>query len=92
MKSAISGRTRLHTVLKPGITALESLQGRVSGLLRLPNGKVIQNIFWNHLLKEFPEVHQFQVVLADGGNLTVLLKGRMGLNPREKAICSAHCT
>ena len=45
-----------------GITALESLQGRVSGLLRLSNGKVIQNTFWNHLFKEFSEVQQFQVV------------------------------
>ena len=67
-----------------GITALDSLEGRVSGLLRLPNGKVIQNIFWNHLVKEFPEVHQFQVVLANVGDVSLLLKGR-GFEPARES-------
>ena len=67
-----------------GITALDSLEGRVSGLLRLPNGKVIQNIFWNHLVKEFPEVHQFQVLLGAAGNVSLLLKGR-GFAPAREA-------
>jgi phenylacetate-CoA ligase len=66
-----------------GITALDSLQGRVSGLLRLANGKVIQNTFWNHLFKEFSEVRQFQVVLAADGNLAVLLKGN-GFAPERE--------
>ena len=67
MKSAILGTYAAAHNTEAGITALDSLQGRVSGLLRLPNGKVIQNIFWNHLVKEFPEVHQFQVVLGASG-------------------------
>ena len=46
-----------------GVRAIVKLQGRYAGLLKLPNGKTINNIFWNHLFKEFPEVEQFQVAL-----------------------------
>ena len=46
-----------------GIHKICELQGRTASLLELPNGRVINNLFWNHLFKEFSEVEQFQVVV-----------------------------
>jgi phenylacetate-CoA ligase len=66
-----------------GIVALSKLQGRVASVLELPNGKRINNIFWNHLFKEFPEVHQFQVILKSDGSLEIRLRGQRFVPSRE---------
>lgn len=58
-----------------GITHLEALHGRSSGLFRLPDGRNISNLFWNHLFKDIPEVHQFQVRIQEKGDLRILLQG-----------------
>jgi phenylacetate-CoA ligase len=58
-----------------GIRAISEIQGRIAGLLQLPNGKVINCLYWNHLLKGFSEIHQFQVVLRRTGSIDLLLKG-----------------
>jgi len=58
-----------------GILALNRMQGRTSGLLALPDGSTINTIFWNHLFKEYPEVHQFQVVLQRAGDVSIRLVG-----------------
>ncbi|MBD0320253.1 MAG: AMP-binding protein [Gemmatimonadetes bacterium] len=44
-----------------GIHTLAELQGREAGLVRLPDGRTVNCLYWNHLFKEFPEVEQFQV-------------------------------
>ena len=59
-----------------GVRAITELIGRDAGLLELPSGKTISNLFWNHLLKDYPEVHQFQVVAASGAPLELRLRGR----------------
>lgn len=69
-----------------GILCLQELHGRTAGLLRLPNGKLINCIFWNHLFKEFSEVQQFQVILTKNGGLQFLLKGRGFTAPRETCL------
>ena len=58
-----------------GIRALTELQGRSAGLLRLPSGKVINCIFWNHLFKEFHEIQQFQVVVVKDREVLLRFKG-----------------
>ncbi len=58
-----------------GIRAINQLEGRFAGLLRLPNGKTINCIFWNHILKEYPEVEQFQIVLQGDQKILFRLKG-----------------
>jgi phenylacetate-CoA ligase len=58
-----------------GLTALTELLGRVAGLLELPDGRKISNLYWNHLFKELPEVKQFQVVLRSNGAVKLLLRG-----------------
>ncbi len=58
-----------------GISAIAELHGRVAGLLRLPDGRKINNIYWNHLFKEIPQVKQFQVILRSNGQLDILLRG-----------------
>ena len=66
-----------------GVTALTELLGRVAGLLELPDGRKINNIYWNHLFKEMPEVMQFQVVLKANGTLNLLLRGP-GFSPTRE--------
>lgn len=71
-----------------GIGALREIQGRLSGLLQLPSGKTLSCIYWNHLFKEYPEVHGFQVVLRKAGGIRLLLTGageNPGLPPAREA-------
>lgn len=58
-----------------GIFGIRELQGRQAGLLKLPNGKTINCIFWNHLFKEFAEIEQFQVALLGDQQVHLRLKG-----------------
>jgi phenylacetate-CoA ligase len=58
-----------------GVVQLSELHGRSSGLLELPDGRKINNIYWNHLFKEIPGVKQFQVVLRANGSVRILLCG-----------------
>jgi phenylacetate-CoA ligase len=58
-----------------GIFALREISGRRSGLVQLANGVTLNNLYWNHLFKEFEEVHQFQVVVRDSGALHIRLRG-----------------
>jgi phenylacetate-CoA ligase len=69
-----------------GIAALAELQGRVAGLLELPDGRKINNIYWNHLFKEMPEVKQFQVVLKAYGTVNLLLRGSGFTPAREQQL------
>ena len=71
-----------------GIHKINELQGRTASLLKLPNGRVINNLFWNHLFKEFSEVEQFQVVVRDpdSGGVRILLRG-LGFSQDREAQC-----
>jgi len=69
-----------------GIGAMRELCGRRAGLMKLPDGRVINNLYWNHLFKEFPEVRQFQVVYKTGGEIWIHLLGQGMPQPREAAL------
>ena len=58
-----------------GIRALRHIQGRIASVVTLPNGKQIHTLYWNHLMKGFTEVIQFQIVIKNDGKLLFLLKG-----------------
>ena len=67
-----------------GIYEIAQLQGRVGSLLRLPSGKVINNLFWNHLFKGIPEVEEFQIIHRSGAaGLRILMKGK-GFSPNRE--------
>jgi phenylacetate-CoA ligase len=59
-----------------GIRSIQTLHGRHSGSLRLDDGRTISCIYWNHLLKDYPEVAQFQVRVSREGRISLLLAGR----------------
>lgn len=69
-----------------GIRSIKELHGRRAGLLKLPNGKTINCLFWNHLFKEFSEVSQFQVVLRGEKEINLRLKGTPFNPSREKEL------
>ena len=69
-----------------GIGGLLAVDGRLAGLLDLPNGRRINNIFWNHLFKEFPEIEQFQVTLRQDDHLVLCFRGVGQAVEREQAL------
>jgi phenylacetate-CoA ligase len=71
-----------------GIHSLAELQGREAGLLKLPNGKTLNCLFWNHLFKDFPEVEQFQVAFQDNNRIELRLKGSPLAATREDELRS----
>jgi phenylacetate-CoA ligase len=59
-----------------GVAAIDALHGRIGGMLALPGGRKISNLYWNHFFKEIKEVAQFQVILRKDGSLQILLRGK----------------
>ena len=72
-----------------GIFALSRLEGRVAGMVRLPDGRVINNVFWNHAFKEFREVRQFQVRVRRDGTFHILYCGPEMTADRELMVLSS---
>jgi phenylacetate-CoA ligase len=68
-----------------GIVRIKELQGRQAGLLKLPNGKIVSCLFWNHFFKDFLEVEQFQIALLDR-EIHLRLKGRPFSSQRENKL------
>jgi phenylacetate-CoA ligase len=66
-----------------GIRSIRELHGRTAGVIELPNGRLLNCLFWNHLFKDYSEVHQFQVVLRGAEGITLRLKGRAFETPRK---------
>jgi phenylacetate-coenzyme A ligase PaaK-like adenylate-forming protein len=75
-----------ESLTESGISAIAELHGRVAGLLELPDGRKINNIYWNHLFKEITEVKQFQVILRSTGQLNILLIGARLSTEREQQL------
>jgi phenylacetate-CoA ligase len=69
-----------------GVVAIDALHGRVSGLLDLPGGRKINNMYWNHFFKEIKEVAQFQVILRKDRSLQILLRGEGFSQERDAAV------
>ena len=69
-----------------GIGSIGKIQGRYAGLLRTPNGRTINCIYWNHLFKEFGEIEQFQVALRGDRSLELRFKGRPMAAGREEQL------
>jgi len=80
------GTFRASDSNESGVTAIDALHGRVGGLLELPGGRKISNLYWNHFFKEVKEVAQFQVILRKDRTLQILLRGA-GFSPeRDSAV------
>jgi phenylacetate-CoA ligase len=82
------GTHNTESSTESGISAIAELHGRVAGLLELPDGRKINNIYWNHLFKEVPEVKQFQVILRSTGQLSIFLIGAGFSTEREQQLRS----
>ena len=61
---------------------MDALHGRIGGMLDLPGGRKISNLYWNHFFKEVREVAQFQVILRKDRTLHILLRGG-GFSPER---------
>ncbi len=54
---------------------LTELAGRVAALFTLPSGSKISALFFNHLLKDYPAVHQFQVLRTGASSFELRYRG-----------------
>jgi phenylacetate-CoA ligase len=79
------GTYRASDANESGVAAIDALHGRVGGLLELPGGRKISNLYWNHFFKEVKEVAQFQVILRRDRTLQILLRGA-GFSPERDAV------
>jgi len=52
----------------------------------LPDGRKINNLYWNHFFKEINEVAQFQVIQRKNGSLQILLRGKGFGSDREAQV------
>ena len=77
------GTYNLDLYNESGIVALTELLGRAAGLFELPDGRKINNLYWNHLFKDMLEVKQFQVVLKANCTVDLLLVGS-GFTPARE--------
>jgi len=68
-----------------GVVAIDTLHGRVGGMLELPGGRKISNLYWNHFFKGVTEVAQFQVILRKDCTLQILLRGE-GFSPERDTV------
>lgn len=69
-----------------GVRAISRLQGRTGEVLKLPTGRTVHSMFWNHLFKEIGEVQQFQVVLRDERSLLLRLRGTPWPEERDRMV------
>jgi phenylacetate-CoA ligase len=69
-----------------GVVAIDALHGRTGGILELPGGRKISNLYWNHFFKEVKEVAQFQVILRKDRTLQILLRGEGFSQERDAAV------
>ncbi len=72
-----------------GVTRLAIIHGRAAGTLRLSDGTLLSNLYWNHLFKDYPEVRQFQIVLRANGSIEAQLVGKGFGSAREQALQNA---
>lgn len=56
-----------------GLSHLANISGRMSGILRLPDGRKLSNIFWNHLFKEFSAIRGFQIRQKSSSHLLLII-------------------
>jgi phenylacetate-CoA ligase len=68
-----------------GISGLQDVQGRVAGVITLPNGQEINNIYWNHLFKEYADIEQFQIAVRPNG-IDLRLRGTRLSADREREL------
>lgn len=68
---------------RPSLAHADEPDGRLTGLLELPDGRRVSCLFWNHFFKEFSGVQQLQVVLCKNGSFQFLLVGKWFSSPRE---------
>ncbi len=69
-----------------GLPLLEEVSGRVLEILRTASGKVISPEFFPHLLKEIPEIREFQVRQERLDHIVLLMVLDRELSPQSRSL------
>lgn len=73
-----------------GLPLLASVAGRIADLIELPGRRTVSGLFFVHLLKELPEVLQYQVRQEAPDRLTLLLVLARELDPSSRALLESE--
>ena len=68
-----------------GLPMLESIDGRVVDIIQGLDGRPLTGAFFPHLLKEFPDITQYQVVQITKDSLEIRLVRESPLEPQVEA-------
>lgn len=69
-----------------GLPLLESIEGRTHDLITLANGRTLSHLFFPHLLKEVPEVLEYQVEQRAPDHLCVSVVAPRPVPPASRAL------
>lgn len=69
-----------------GLPILESIQGRSVDVLKLANGRSITGLFFRHILKELPELLEYQVRQDSLEKITILVVLSQPLSQKSKEL------
>lgn len=58
-----------------GLAGMERVEGRITGMIRLPDGRAFHSVFWHQLFKEYAEIRGFHVHQDEDGALTITYVG-----------------
>lgn len=73
-----------------GLPLLESVAGRTADLIELPGGRTVSGLFFVHLLKELPEVLQYQVRQEAPNRIALLLVLSRDLADSSRALLDSE--
>ena len=73
-----------------GLPLLDPVAGRTVDQIRLPGGQVVSGLFFVHLLKEFPEILQYQVRQPSQDRLVLLLVLARDLSASSRSLLDAE--
>lgn len=75
-----------------GLPMLEKISGRILDIIRTPDGKNVPGEFFPHLMKDFKEIKQFQVIQEELDKLTVKLVTLDGMSEESLGRIEKHVT
>ncbi len=73
-----------------GLPLLKQVTGRILDMISTPDGRQIPGEYFPHLMKEFKEIHRFQVIQEDLDSLVIKLVAPEGLPDSELDRLKAH--
>jgi phenylacetate-CoA ligase len=73
-----------------GLPRIRSIQGRILDMLRTPDGRIVPGEFFPHIIKDLPEVREFQVQQKSLDHIVISAILAAPLSPRSNGILESE--